>query len=275
MVQGLKIQVCVKIDLISAPGTLISENHGDVYISVRLFNTNFRSIDFYPYFPIVVRSEFECSKLVPFISDPGRLAKNLESETVKIELYQGNEKIAYYHCNARKFLFPKSPVKTYSESDREILLRCTPKYEGVLQPKFEFGTRVVIEETYIKPRLSHRLAQSEVLTTIDERLRRKPEQIRKEPPTTNTSNIQAIKYSQTYLDLHKRIGRALVVNKEDKFQMELPERKKDPIVYLSEKSDWSQHASKFRGDGCFRDTFDSAISDIYEDILTQHQKHLD
>ena len=59
-------------------------------------------------------------------------------------------------------------MKTYSESDREMLLKCTPKYEGVLQPKFgkeilaitgrlkkalEFGTRVVIEETYIKPRL--------------------------------------------------------------------------------------------------------------------------
>ena len=42
MVQGLKIQVHFKIDLISAPGTLISENHGDVFISVKLFNTNFR-----------------------------------------------------------------------------------------------------------------------------------------------------------------------------------------------------------------------------------------
>ena len=95
-----------------------------------------------------------------------------------MSLFLGNEKIAFYHGNARKFLFPKSPVKTYSESDREMLLRCTPKYEGVLQPKFgknfllrllmshklwaitgrlknvlEFGTRVVIEETYIKPRL--------------------------------------------------------------------------------------------------------------------------
>ena len=48
-----------------------------------------RSIDFYPYFPIIVRSEFECSKLVPFISDPARLAKNLESEPVKIEIFQG------------------------------------------------------------------------------------------------------------------------------------------------------------------------------------------
>ena len=105
------------------------------------------------------------------------------------------------------------------------------------------------------------------------------------------------------MDLHKRIGTALIENKEEKFQMELPERKKDPIVYLSEKSDWSQHASTFRGDSSFRDTFDSAISgtvsgrrfkihilirilvktstflakttkDIYEDILTQHQKHL-
>ena len=85
-----------------------------------------------------------------------------------MSLFLGNEKIALYHGNARKFLFPKSPVKTYSESDREMLLKCTPKYEGVLQPKFgkeilaitgrlkkalEFGTRVVIEETYIKPRL--------------------------------------------------------------------------------------------------------------------------
>ena len=51
-------------------------------------------------------------------------------------IFQGNEKIAFYHGNARKFLFPKSPVKTYSESDREMLLKCTPKYEGVLQPKF-------------------------------------------------------------------------------------------------------------------------------------------
>ena len=42
MVQGLKIQVHFKIDLISAPGTLISESHGDVYINVRLFNTHFR-----------------------------------------------------------------------------------------------------------------------------------------------------------------------------------------------------------------------------------------
>ena len=42
MVQGLKIQVHFKIDLISAPGTLISETHGDVYINVRLFNTHFR-----------------------------------------------------------------------------------------------------------------------------------------------------------------------------------------------------------------------------------------
>ena len=120
---------------------------------------------------------------------------------------------------------------------------------------------------------SHRLAQSEVLTTIDERLRRRPEQLKKEP-ANNVANIQAIKYSQTYLDLHKRIGTALIENKEEKFQMQLPERKKDPIVYLSEKSDWSQHASAFRGDGSFRDTFDSAISDIYDDILTQHQKQL-
>ena len=51
-------------------------------------------------------------------------------------IFLGNEKIAFYHGNARKFLFPKSPVKTYSESDREMLLKCTPKYEGVLQPKF-------------------------------------------------------------------------------------------------------------------------------------------
>ena len=123
------------------------------------------------------------------------------------------------------------------------------------------------------PFKSYRLAQSDVLTTIDERLRRKPEQMKKEPAPIK-ANIQAIKYSQTYLDLHKRIGTALVENKEEKFQMELPERKKDPIVYLSEKSDWSQHASTFRGDGSFRDTFDSAISDIYEDILTHHQKHL-
>ena len=120
---------------------------------------------------------------------------------------------------------------------------------------------------------SHRLAQSEVLTTIDERLRRRPEQLKK-GPVKNIANIQAIKYSQTYLDLHKRIGTALIENKEEKFQMQLPERKKDPIVYLSEKSDWSQHASTFRGDGSFRDTFDSAISDIYDDILTKHQKHL-
>ena len=120
---------------------------------------------------------------------------------------------------------------------------------------------------------SYRLAQSDVLTTIDERLRRKPEQMKKEPVHIK-ADIQAIKYSQTYLDLHKRIGTALVENKEEKFQMELPERKKDPIVYLSEKSDWSQYASTFRGDGSFRDTFDSAISDIYDDILTQHQKHL-
>ena len=124
-----------------------------------------------------------------------------------------------------------------------------------------------------KPSKSYRLAQSDVLTTIDERLRRKPEQMKKEPVPIK-ADIQAIKYSQTYLDLHKRIGTALVENKEEKFQMELPERKKDPIVYLSEKSDWSQHASTFRGDGSFRDTFDSAISDIYDDILTQHQKHL-
>ena len=141
-----------------------------------------------------------------------------------------------------------------------------------------------------------------MLTTIDERLRRRPDQLKKEP-SPKTANIQTIKYSQTYLDLHKRIGTALIENKEEKFQMELPERKKDPIVYLSEKSDWSQHASTFRGDSSFRDTFDSAISgtvfgrrfkirilirilvkkstflakttkDIYEDILTQHQKHL-
>lgn len=42
MVQGLKIQVHFKIDLISAPGTVISETQGDVYINVRLFNTHFR-----------------------------------------------------------------------------------------------------------------------------------------------------------------------------------------------------------------------------------------
>ena len=60
--------------------------------------------------------------------------------------FLGNEKIAFYHGNARTFLFPKSPVKTYSESDREMLLRCTPKYEGVLQPKFgeKFLLRVLM-----------------------------------------------------------------------------------------------------------------------------------
>ena len=66
-----------------------------------------------------------------------------------------------------------------------------------------------------KPFKSYRLAQSDVLTTIDERLRRKPEQMKKEPAPIK-ANIQAIKYSQTYLDLHKRIGTALVENKEEK-----------------------------------------------------------
>ena len=66
-----------------------SKNYHQHLCSLNLKFKPKRSIDFYPYFPIVVRSEFECSKLVPFISDPARLAKNLESEPVKIELFQG------------------------------------------------------------------------------------------------------------------------------------------------------------------------------------------
>ena len=70
---------------------LLPIKDSDWYINVNVWKIyQKRSIDFFPYFPIVVRSEFECSKLVPFISDPARLAKNLESEAVKIELFQGS-----------------------------------------------------------------------------------------------------------------------------------------------------------------------------------------
>jgi len=284
MVQGLKIRAEISVDIISSPGTLISDKNGDLFLSIKLFKTTFRSIDYYPYFPLIIRSKFECQKLCEYVSDPEKLSKILENEKALIELYQGENLLAFYTSSVRKFLFPKIPIKTYTDSDRELLLFTTNHYKGTLQPKIEFGTSVTIEETYIRPKLTGRLNDCNMVTVIDDRIyfgkhrkeysRNKSKQIGTDPSSTGKSSTDIdIEHSSAYTNLHNRIRAALVNNQEKNFKVKQKERSpKEPIVYLSKDTDWSASAAQFRGQN-YRKTFDAAIYDIYDDLLNHHEKN--
>jgi len=279
MVQGLKVSVHITIDAISCPGALLAENVGDCHLKVRLFNTRYRSNDFYPFFPIIIRSEFKSQRLLPNIIAPDALADQLDNELAVVELCHGEKVIAYCHSTARKFLFPNIPCKTYCASQRELLLTKAPIGFGdqsTLQPKLEFATQVTIEETAIRPRLNGRLVQCQVLLKIDDRVRSK--NFGKLEKTENRPNAAIIEHSKTYNELHERIKSAIKTNNEKHFEMPVNQRaarteERAPIVYLSDTADWSKFSAVYQGSD-YRTTMDASMDEIYAQMLTNHEKNL-
>ena len=127
-------------------------------------------------------------------------------------------------------MFPKCPVQTYTESEREVLLLTTNHFCGTLQPKLEFGTRVTIEETYIRPKLTGRLNDCDMVHVIDDRIyhgRQQHKQVSKEKLKKEPRSV-VIEHSPVYTNLNNRIRTALVTNQEKNFKVR--QKEKQPKV---------------------------------------------
>jgi len=173
MVRGLKVTVDLNLAAVSCPGVVLTTK-GSLFLELHIFNRILRSDFHAPIFPLLLHKKLSCSYVFPLVTDPGKLAENLNREVVNIRLLQesglGDQLLAQYRANARDFLFPTPQLTdTYPGVEREIILSRTSVYSGILEPKFEFGSKTTIKEVNARPKYGKGDASRNVSQNVSRR----------------------------------------------------------------------------------------------------------
>ena len=105
MVRGLKVTVDLNLAAVSCPGVVLTTK-GSLFLELHIFNRILRSDFHAPIFPLLLHKKLSCSYVFPLVTDPGKLAENLNREVVNIRLLQesglGDQLLAQYRANAKR-----------------------------------------------------------------------------------------------------------------------------------------------------------------------------
>ncbi|GAB6031657.1 spermatoproteinsis associated [Chamberlinius hualienensis] len=150
MRKGIRCTVNLYIREVTCPGVWLSE--GATFLAISIWGRRFCSADVPPIFPLGFYQKFTFTKTYVNFCSILDVCKAQLDEFIVIELWQrdpicASSNLATYKNKLAEFLFPAPHLSpSYSNSFKEVLLRPSLCYPGIIGPKLEFSTNTIFEE---------------------------------------------------------------------------------------------------------------------------------
>ncbi|XP_023300453.2 spermatogenesis associated 6-like protein [Lucilia cuprina] len=144
--QRFQVKINLKLEAVTCPGVWLC-SHGYLEVTIKALGYFFRTGAMEPYFPLLCHDHFKMEGYFKNSPSLGHLINNLSKESLEITLWQNGRRLAYYQGVIMDLLqYIEPQLQCPHSNTRQILMKTTPAFPGILSPKVEITTEISIKD---------------------------------------------------------------------------------------------------------------------------------
>ncbi|XP_037815920.1 spermatogenesis associated 6-like protein [Lucilia sericata] len=144
--QRFQVKINLKLEAVTCPGVWLC-SHGYLEVTIKALGYFFRTGALEPYFPLLCHDHFKMEGYFKNSPSLGHLINNLSKESLEITLWQNGRRLAYYKGVIMDLLqYIEPQLQCPHSNTRQILMKTTPAFPGILSPKVEITTEISIKD---------------------------------------------------------------------------------------------------------------------------------